>query len=779
MAMKLWETQALIAKDSGAGGQIKVQRSRKRKQQKQRKGVVKGKAKSKARAKGKAKSKAKAKARPQRPRTARPVVRRFARRTVKKAAQRAGKQNGKRKAQGVQDWDGSSENASPNPSDVEKLLGGPSQISRNLAPWIAKQLQLDVGCVAGAVQLFQEGSTLPFIARYRKEKTGSMTEEDLRRVEREICRVKDLEKRRGRVAVALNRGRNLTPNVLESLLQAETMEELEELWAPFKAKRQTRAQMAKEKGLEPLAAFLQECAKGELSGVAPVPVLSVPVIDLCNDGAELPPVELPPAEAPAPAETPAAQLAAAAELPPMEVAAQFIGKDVPDVATALAAARDILAEQLAHRPDLRQVARDMLQKRVTLTSRRRSGGDAQEEQRFKTYWEFDAPMHQVKPHQFLAIQRGEGAKCLSLGFLVSSEDTQHLIDQLIAVFLGKPPRQTPSSLVAAPTPLRARPAGLIPRRGKGAYQMEIRTAMEDGFKRLMLPSLQREWRSGSVRKLKERAEDEAFDTFGRNLKKKLLSPPLRLHPEWGSDALRPTTAIIGVDPAFRTGCKCALISLTGQVLATKTIFPHPHMGAEVASSAAQQGLMEMLEQAMLEGGANMGEEPPSKRRRTATCCDVAGGDESDALEEVPCRVVCSIGNGTASRETEAWLRKQFADHKGLGYAIVDEAGASVYSASPLAAAELPDLDVCLRGAVSIARRLLDPLAELVKIDPRSIGVGLYQHDVDQKRLAEELRGAAMSCVNAVGVDLNTASPALLEHVAGLNGRLARRMAGDG
>lgn len=441
----------------------------------------------------------------------------------------------------------------------------------------------------------------------------------------------------------------------------------------------------------------------------------------------------------------------------MEAAAQFIGKDVPDVATALAAARDILAEQLAHRPDLCQVARDMLQKRVTLTSRRRSGGDAQEEQRFKTYWEFDAPVHQVKPYQFLAMQRGEAAKCLSLGFLVSSDDSQHLIDQLIAVFLGKPPPRPNSSLVDAPTPLRAGLPGPRARRGNGAYQMEIRTAMEDGFKRLMLPSLQREWR----RKLKERAEDEAFDTFGRNLKKKLLSPPLRLHPEWGSDAHRPTTAIIGVDPAFRTGCKCALISLTGQVLSTKTIFPHPPQGQHVAHVAAERALTEMLEEAMLEGGANMGEEPPTKRRRTATgaACD--------------CRVVCSIGNGTASRETEAWLRKQFADQNGLGYAIVDEAGASVYSASPLAAAELPDLDVCLRGAVSIARRLLDPLAELVKIDPRSIGVGLYQHDVDQKRLAEELRGAAMSCVNSVGVDLNTASPALLEHVAGLNGRLAR------
>lgn len=688
---------------------------------------AKAKAKAKAKAPGKRKQrKAKKTKKPKVPKVSAKGSATTSRRKALRFTQR--RQSIKQKKRfDVQDWDGSSENVTPNAIEVDTLLGGPSQISQNLSSWIARQLNLDAVGVAGAVRLFQEGSTLPFIARYRKENTGSMNEEDLRRVEREMARVKDLEKRRGRVAMSLNRGKHLTPEVLETLLQAETMEDLDALWAPFKAKRQTRAQQAKSKGLEPLATLLQESAKSELLGVS---ALTTAPIDLSNDTSPMP-----------------------VDLPPLEAAERFVGNDVPDVAAALAAARDILAEQLAHRPDLRQLARDMLEKRVKLTSRRRSNSDTgEEEQRFKTYWDFEATMQQIKAHQFLAIQRGEAAKCLSIHFVVSPDDTQLLLDRFVDMFLGL---ASPNSrIVDAPTPLRAT-SGKVMKKGRGGrFLSEIRMAMEDGFKRLMLPSLQREWR----RKLKERAEDEAFDTFRRNLKKKLLSPPLRLHPTWGSDAC-PTTAIVGVDPAFRTGCKCALISVTGQVLCTKTIFPHPPSNGcfpEMGASAAK-AFMELLDQAMMEG-------PPAKRRRVENDVDLDGEQY---------RVVCSIGNGTASRETEAWLRKEFALKKGLGYAIVDEAGASVYSASPLGAAELPDLDVSLRGAVSIARRLLDPLSELVKIDPRSIGVGLYQHDVDQKRLAEELRGATMSCVNSVGVDLNTASPALLEHVAGLTGTLAR------
>lgn len=276
------------------------------------------------------------------------------------------------------------------------------------------------------------------------------------------------------------------------------------------------------------------------------------------------------------------------------------------------------------------------------------------------------------------------------------------------------------------------------------------------------------------RQLRERAEDEAYETYRRNLRGKLLTPPLRLHPDWGDRAAEvpgwcgsstaPVVAVLGIDPAFRTGCKIAVIDRTGQLLATRTIYPHElRLGAAVPSQQrayAIQGLHELLEIGLECAGADSG--------------SGGGGPDGCACG----RVVISVGNGTASRETEAWLRDLMktgclSELGQVGYSIVDEAGASVYSASPLAAAEHPELDVSIRGAVSIARRLLDPLSELVKIDPKSIGVGLYQHDVDQKRLVKELKGGTEDCVNAVGVDLNTASPVLLEHVAGLTPTLAK------
>ncbi|CAK9093834.1 unnamed protein product [Durusdinium trenchii] len=606
----------------------------------------------------------------------------------------------------VNDWEGDSLQGSPNPSEVEQLLGK-SRISSDLPQWISRQLHLEKSHVAGAVRLFNEGSTLPFIARYRKEQTGSMKEEDLRRVEREMSRVKDLEKKRGRVALALNRGKHLNPSLVESLLQAETVEGIEGLWAPFKAKRQTRAQKAKEQGLEPLAKILEVAAK-EPGGV---------------------------------------------EEEAAEAAQQFVSPEVPDVQSALRAARDILAEQLAHRADLRQLARQALESKVLCRARRKPGAD--EEERFKTYWSYEAPLKQVKPHQFLAIQRGEASKCLTMDFLVAPEEAKQLCETLVETFLQ-------SSVKAAPTPLRvgtlAASSAHLARanqRRPNAYRAQLSLAMTDSWQRLLLPSLQREWR----RRLKERAEDEAFDTFRKNLKKKLMSPPLRLHPRWTEENAEMPAAIIGMDPGFRTGCKCALISLTGQVLATKTIFPHPPSSAVAPADppAARADVEELLAQGLT--APRREEEAPQKKRRLE--------------KEVRELVICSLGNGTASRETESWLRRQFAQHEGIGYVIVDEAGASVYSASPLASKEMPSMDVSMRGAVSIARRLLDPLAELVKIDPRSIGVGLYQHDVDQKRLAEELRGATMDSVNSVGVDLNTASPSLLEHVAGLNASLSR------
>jgi len=333
-------------------------------------------------------------------------------------------------------------------------------------------------------------------------------------------------------------------------------------------------------------------------------------------------------------------------------------------------------------------------------------------------------MKWVKPYQFLAVQRAEASKALSVSFSFNAGSAERLLEDLV---------------------WRCQNAAAVAD-GHPSWDFEWRAAIHDALKRLIRPSLEREWR----RRLREAAEDDAFDTYRRNIWTKLLSPPLRMHPEWGGAVV----AVLGIDPAYRTGCKLALVDATGHVVSTCTVYPHPSNWSSTLPAKQAAEAASGFESLLMQG--------------------LEDADDSAVL-------LCSVGNGTASRETEAWLRKQLkAMAKGpnpllatLGYVVVDEAGASVYSASPLAGRELPDLDVSMRGAVSIARRLLDPLAELVKIDPRSIGVGLYQHDVDQKRLARELRAAVEDCVNAVGVDLNTASPALLEHVAGLSTLVAQ------
>ncbi|CAE7189104.1 ydcI [Symbiodinium necroappetens] len=510
----------------------------------------------------------------------------------------------------------SSEDGSPNLADAQKVLGDQSQIRKDEAGWIAAQLGLEKGHVAGAVRLFQEGSTLPFIARYRKEQTGSMNEENLRRVERELNRVRDLETKRARVALALQRGKHLTPDLGESLLQAESLEDIDALWAPFKAKRQTRAQVAKSLGLEPLASLLEEAAKQ----LAPRNIeVALPLEAEAVTLQEAGPEKSEEAEKPREVEF----LKPQAPLPEKtleEAAAQFITAEVPNVEAVLKAARDILAEQFAHRGDVRQLARSVLENKVRLASRRR--GDADPEGQFKTYWEFSSPLRQVKPHQFLAVQRGEQKKCLSLSFAITAEDSTYLLDALMATFLGDRPRQ---GIEATPTPMRAA-GGKSNLGGRAAYRAEIRLALEDAYKRLLLPFLEREWR----RRLKQQAEDEAFDTYRRNLKKKLLLAPLRLHPDWGytEDCGSPVSAVLGVDPAFRTGCKCALISLTGQVLATKTVFPHPnYAGASVPlpqAETASRNLKDLLQQGLgfseapdLDALADL--DPPSSERPRKRC----------------------------------------------------------------------------------------------------------------------------------------------------------------
>jgi len=566
-------------------------------------------------------------------------------------------------------------------AQAEALLGGRSAIAQDKAACVARAVALERRRVAATIKLLEEGNTIPFIARYRKELTGSLNEDELRRVERGLQRVDALEARRMRVALALHRREALTDPLRAALLQAAVLEEIEDLWAPFKSKKQTRAQLARERGLGPLAKLIEQVG-GKSSWLAPEAVAASSVDE---------------------------------------------AKGIVSVKEALAGARDILAEKYAQSNDVKQRARAMLEPHASLSSRQRPGADA--DGQYKIYWNIDMPIRRVKPYQFLAVQRGEANGALKVGFEVSGEACDSFLKQLER---------------------KVQPHGA---QGEGPWERELRAALSDAFKRLLRPSLEREWR----RRLKELAEDDAFDTYRRNIHSKLLTPPLRLHPDWGdSSGDGPVVSVLGIDPAYRTGCKMALIASTGQVIATKVVYPHPpHIAASVPPVQAEQAaalLQELLE---------------------------VGLQQSSASDAPHARLICSIGNGTASRETESWLRQHVGGTAGLpgriAYCVVDEAGASVYSASPLAGKELPDMDVSMRGAVSIARRLLDPMAELVKIDPQSIGVGLYQHDVDHRRVVSELKAAVMDCVNSVGVDLNTASPSLLEHVAGLSAALARNI----
>eukprot|EP00929_Paragymnodinium_shiwhaense_P089112 TRINITY_DN49347_c0_g1_i1.p1 TRINITY_DN49347_c0_g1~~TRINITY_DN49347_c0_g1_i1.p1 ORF type:complete len:979 (+),score=280.78 TRINITY_DN49347_c0_g1_i1:166-3102(+) len=606
---------------------------------------------------------------------------------------------------GVLEVDAAEELSGPVAEQAQAALGGKSAIAADKAAWIAAQFGLQRGNVAGALKLLEEGNTVPFIARYRKEVTGTMNEEALRQVERGLQRADALEGRRLSVALSLFKQGALTEELREALLGATAMEEVEDIFAPFKQKKKTRAQLARARGLAPLANLLEKLGGNRKDKT------------------------------------------------PANVAAKYIDteKEVNTIEEALAGARDIVAEKCAQNAEVKQWARKRLEKKAYFTSKLKSKG-ADDGAHFKTYWEFRCWFPHVKSYQYLAIQRGESKKALTAGWTFEDGATEHFLNKLFAWYAG----ETMEGVAQAPQ----------------SWAAELCSALADGFKRLIRPSLEREWR----RVLKERAEDDSFDTYRRNIFTKLLTPPLRMTSggdgtDGDSDAQPPVTAVLGIDPAYRTGCKMALVDATGQVVDTSTVYPTPPAREKQVEEAGEElarllslGLSASAAQAADEGG------PPKKRRK---------------LEDG--RVICSVGNATASRETEAWLRSELpkcvaklaalsgrgAGPDVFGYCIVDEAGASVYSASPLAKKELPDLDVTLRGAVSIARRLLDSMAELVKIDPKSIGVGLYQHDVDQKRLAKELSAAVEDCVNAVGIDVNTASPSLLERVSGLTPALAQ------
>ncbi|MGQ9681190.1 MAG: Tex family protein [Anaerolineae bacterium] len=499
---------------------------------------------------------------------------------------------------------------------------------------LARDAALDAGAVARTVALFDEGNTIPFVARYRKEVTGGLNEEQLRYLEERLRYLRGLEERREQVLRSIGEQGKLTDDLARAIGAAETLQELEDLYLPYRPKRRTRASIARERGLEPLAQSI---------------------------------------------------LAQPGVFDREKAAAPHISQDVPTVDAAWAGARDIVAEMIAEDAAVRGRVRERTLATGALRVQLAKEG-ADPSGVFHLYHDFGAPLRSLAPHQVLAVNRGEREGVLRVSVAVDAGAMVRILQEA------------------------------YPSRPRSPLAEDLAAACADGYERLLAPAIERELRRAAT----ETADAHAIGVFAANLRQLLLQPPLR------------GATVVGIDPGLRTGCKVALVDPTGKVLETATIYPHePHNRREQA--------LELLFSYLQQRGAD----------------------------------VLAIGNGTASRETEA-LAAEAVERAGRGsYTIVSEAGASVYSASPLAREELPELDVSLRGAVSIARRLQDPLAELVKIDPKSIGVGLYQHDVDQKALAEALDGVVESAVNYVGVDLNTASPALLRYVSGLTARSAK------
>ena len=501
---------------------------------------------------------------------------------------------------------------------------------------LARELDRPVEHIENVVRLLDEGNTIPFIARYRKELHGSMDDTALRTLEERLAYLRNLTERKESVKASIAEQEKLTDELAAAIDAAQTLAEVEDLYRPYKPKRRTRATVAKEKGLEPLAAllFAQEC------------------------------------DCPRPEEAAADYLSAE--------------KGVETVADALQGANDIVAEWISDDAAIRRSLRELLEKRGTL----RSLAATEEDSVYRLYYDFEQPLSRLQGHQILAINRGEKEKMLSATVLLDRE-------------------------LALPLLRRA-----VVKPGSAAMEF-VKAAAEDAYDRLIYPSLEREMRAA----LTDKASEGAIKMFALNLKPLLMQPPVKGH------------VTMGLDPGYAHGCKVAVIDATGKVLDTTVVYP------------------------------TYGE-----RQKNEAVTKLAQLVKKHGVEHI------AIGNGTASRETEQMTVELI--HKvggGLSYMIVSEAGASVYSASKLAAEEFPQFDVNLRSAVSIARRLQDPLAELVKIDPKAIGVGQYQHDMPQKELDASLNAVVEDCVNAVGVDLNTASPSLLTRVAGLNGTIAKNI----
>ena len=501
---------------------------------------------------------------------------------------------------------------------------------------LVKEFNLKPFQVENAIKLIDEGNTIPFIARYRKEATGEMSDEQLRDMFDRLTYLRNLEKRKEEVIRLIDEQGKLTDELQNEIFKSETMTEVEDLYRPYKQKKRTRATMAKEKGLEPLALIIH----GQTE-----------VFDL------------------------------------MAKAAEFIDeeKGVASAEEAIQGAKDIVAEMISDVAEYRKEIRKIIYAKGLIASK---ASKEEEKSVYEMYYDYSEPVNKIPSHRILAINRGEKEEFLK----VKIEET----DEAIIDYLN-------GQVIIENSP----------------YDEVLREITEDAYKRLIKPSVENEVRG----ELTEVAEEQAIKVFGQNAKKLLLQPPLK------------GLTVMGFDPAYRTGCKIAVIDETGKLLATTTVYPtEPQIDVE----GAKKKLLELINTHHI----NM----------------------------------IAIGNGTASRESEMFVAAMIKEVKhDIYYAIVSEAGASVYSASKHATEEYPDINVSLRGAISIARRLQDPLAELVKIDPKSIGVGQYQHDVNQKRLDESLTGVVEDAVNSIGVDLNTATPSLLKYVSGISKTVANNI----
>jgi len=507
----------------------------------------------------------------------------------------------------------------------------------NLFSQISEHLNLPRHKVESTVKLLKEENTIPFIARYRKEQTGNLDEEQIRNIRDDLHYLENLQDRKETVLKTIREQRKLTEDLEKQILNAATMTEVEDLYQPFRPKRHTRATAARTKGLEPLAQMILD------------QIFSEQTMD--------------------------------------KLVSPFLSEEVLDTDTALKGACDIVAEMISENADIRQTIREKGTKFGKLISEKVKNVN-DERQIYEIYYKFELPIKNLRSHQILAINRGEAEKVLRVNIKIEEQEWR--------------------------TAIRAQ----YPPDRRSLFFSALNSAAEDAAKRLLLPSIERDIR----RNLTEIAEDHAIDIFSKNLLALLSQPPLSGH------------VTLAIDPGFRTGSKVVVINRFGKLLEHATIFPHP----------------------------------PQNKKDEAYDIILSLIKKHDVTLIV-------IGNGTASRETELFITKITKENPKLHYLITSEAGASVYSASKLARKEFPDLDVSIRGAISIGRRVQDPLAELVKIYPKSIGVGLYQHDVNQTKLSNALDDVVESVVNAVGVEINSASAALLTHVAGIGQSLAGKI----